>query len=123
MDFFICFHQKGRFHTIHRDFIKKILRIFRNFLPKGGGGLADSKISLSEKTGASKLLEGGGGGPRNFRVFPRKKNSFFLCLPLSQLYIFALQRGIWIPYCGLEEVFNIHGSTIRGPQFEIFAVY
>ena len=69
------FRQKGGSHPIHRDFIKKKLRIFRNFSPKGGGGLANSEISLSEKTGASKLLRGG--GVSEFRSFSEKKQDFF----------------------------------------------
>ena len=55
----------------------KKLRIFRNFSPKGGGGLAPSKISLSEKTGASELLEGGG-GVSEFRTFSEEKKRKFI---------------------------------------------
>ena len=32
------FRQKEGSHPIHKDFIQKKLRIFRNFSPKGGGG-------------------------------------------------------------------------------------
>ena len=74
------YFRQGSSHPIHRDFIKKELRIFRNFLPKGGGGLANSEISLSEKTGASELLEG---GVSEFRSFSEKKKQFFFMPPLT----------------------------------------
>ena len=53
------------------------MKKFQNFLPKEGGGLANSKISLSEKTGASKLL-GGGGGVSEFWSFSEKYQFFFI---------------------------------------------
>ena len=66
-------------HPIHRDFIKKNWEYFGIFRQKGGG-LANSEISLSEKTGASELLEGGG-GLRISEFFWEKKNIFFCLMP------------------------------------------
>ena len=58
---------------------KKTENISEFFAKREGGGLANSKISLSEKTGASELLEGG--GVSEFRSFSEEKKQFFLCLP------------------------------------------
>ena len=69
------FRQKGGSHPIHRDVIKKTENI-SEFFAKRGGGLANSEISLSEKTGASELLRGGVGS-QNFGVFLKKKKQFF----------------------------------------------
>ena len=54
------------------------MKIFWIFLPKGGGGLANSEISLSEKSGASKLLEGGGGVSEFWSFSKEKKTVFFI---------------------------------------------
>ena len=94
------FRQKGGSHPIHRDVIKKKLRIFRNFSPKGGGGLANSEISLSEKTGASELLRGG--GSQNFGVFLKKTSIFFLMPPLSPRV--------------LGDGSRVGGRVLRGPE-------
>ena len=51
-------------------------------MPKGGGGLANSKISLSEKTGASKLLEGGG-GVSGFQSFSEEKKPVLFFIDAS----------------------------------------
>ena len=75
MEILEYFRQKGGFHPIYRDFIKKNWEYFGIFRQKGGG-LANSEISLSEKTGASELLRGEGGS-QNFGVFLKKKNCFF----------------------------------------------
>ena len=75
-EFWAIFAKKGG----HIDSIKKKLRIFRIFSPNGGGGLANSKISLSEKTRPFQIAERGGGGSQNFGVF-LKKNSFFFLMP------------------------------------------
>ena len=67
-------NQKGFYH-------KKTENISELFVKKGGGGLANSKISLSEKTGASKLLEG---GVSEFQSFSEeKKTVFFYASPTS----------------------------------------
>ena len=71
------FRQKGGSHPIHRDVIKKKTENISEFFAKRGGGLANSKISLSEKTGASKLL-GGGGGVSEFRSFSEKYQFFLI---------------------------------------------
>ena len=73
---------------------KKKLRIFRNFSPKGGGGLANSEISLSEKTGASELLRGG--GSQNFGVFMKKKKCFFFMSPLIAEDHFLVHGSIFV---------------------------
>ena len=87
-----CYHKKWGYWDIFAKkgaltqsigmLSKKKLRIFRNFSPKGGvgGGLAHFKISLSEKTGASELLEGG--EVSEFQSFPEKNTFFYWCLPL-----------------------------------------
>ena len=75
------FRQKGGSHPIHRDFIKKKLRIFRNFSPKGGGS-RQFRNFLIRKNWGFWIAERRGGGLRISEFF-WKKNSFFLCLPLS----------------------------------------
>ena len=70
------FCQKGGSHPIHRDVIKKKTENISEFFAKRGGGLANSEISLSEKTGASELLRGGG-GVYKFRSFSEKNQFFF----------------------------------------------
>ena len=70
------FRQKGGSHPIHRDVIKKKTENISEFFAKRGGGLANSEISLSEKTGASELLRGGG-GVSEFWGFLEKKLFFF----------------------------------------------
>ena len=64
------------------------MKIFWNFLPKGGGGLANSEISLykdiririyQKKLGPPNCWEGAGGS-QNFVVF-LKNTSFFLLMP------------------------------------------
>ena len=69
------FRQKGGSHPIHRDVIKKKTENISEFFAEKGGGLANSEISLSEKTGASELLRGG--GVSEFRSFSEKKQFFF----------------------------------------------
>ena len=71
------FRQKGGSHPIHRNVIKKKTENISEFFAKRGVGLANSEISLSEKTGASELLRGGGGS-QNFGVFLKEKNIFFM---------------------------------------------
>ena len=84
-----CYHKKWGYWDIFAKkgvltqsigiLSKKNWEYFGIFRQKGGG-LANSEISLSEKTGASELLRGG--GVSEFRSFSEKKNIFFLCLPL-----------------------------------------
>ena len=104
------FRQKGGSHPIHRDVIKKKTENISEFFAKrgGGGGLANSKISLSEKNGASELLRGGG-GVSEFRGFSEKKQYFFLMPPLRDtifkkisliffyLESFKLEAFRWLP--------------------------
>ena len=85
------FRQKGGSHPIHGDVIKKKTENISEFFAKRGGGLANSEISLSEKkTGASKLLEGGG-GVSGFRSFSEEKKQFFFidASPYISNYTFA----------------------------------
>ena len=64
------FENKGR----HK---KKPVFFLQKNSERGGGGLAESEISLSEKTGASELMEGGRGGVSEFRGFSEEKKQFF----------------------------------------------
>ena len=92
MEIRICF-PKSAFSALWGGIEKNLF--FFGFRPKGGGGLAESKISLAEKTEifwiilakgggltlwASKLT-GGAGGSRSFGETP-KKNLFFFMPPL-----------------------------------------
>ena len=101
---------KGFYHKILIFFIKYRV-FFRNFPPKRGGGLAQSKISLAEKIWASKLT-GGGGGVSLVRRNSKKNLVFFFdaspnrctdilspCLnqrifSISKAWIYFLQVGI-----------------------------
>ena len=64
--------------------VSPVAMFFFRKTPKGGWrGLAESEISLSEKTGASELLRGGGGGGvSEFRSFSEKEKQFFFMPPL-----------------------------------------
>ena len=67
------------------DFIIKKLKIFWNFLPKGGGGLANSKISLSEKNWGLQIDGRGRGGLRISKFFWKIPVFFYWCLPLHTI--------------------------------------
>ena len=81
------FRQKGGSHPIHRDFIKKKLRIFRNFSPKGGGGSPQFRNFLIRKNWGFRIAERG--GVSEFRSFSEKKTVFFYASPYctSTLYL------------------------------------
>ena len=78
------FCQKG---GSYRFYQKKTQNI-SDFFAKKGGGLANSKISLSEKTRPFRIAERGGGS-QNFGVFLKKTSIFFLMPPLTILVIFV----------------------------------
>ena len=65
-------------------------------------GLAHSKIYLSEKTGASELLEGE--GVSEFQSFSEEKS--FLCLPLVSTCV------IWVLLTGISSVTNSSSGVI-----------
>ena len=99
MDFFLqrggvspipkgCYHKKmgilGYFCQkggSYRFYQKKTQNI-SDFFAKWGGGLANSKISLSEKTRPFQIAERGGGS-QNFGVFLKKKKQLFFMPPLT----------------------------------------
>ena len=81
-----CYHKKmgilGYFCQkggSYRFYQKKTQNI-SDFFAKRGGGLANSKISLSEKTRPFRIAERGGGS-QNFGVFLKKNSFFFYASP------------------------------------------
>ena len=66
--FWNIFVKRGGFHPIHRDFIKKKLRIFRNFLPKGGGS-RQFRNFLIRKNWGFRIAERGEGRSQNSEFF------------------------------------------------------
>ena len=87
------------------DFVRKKLRIFRNFWSKGGGGLRQSKISLNRKNSGIQIVCIGGGS-RFFGIFPKKKKQFFYASP----------------YSVTEKLIPFHSVTWKTPQLKTLQV-
>ena len=68
------FCQKGVSHPIHRDFIMKKLRIFRNFSPKGGGVSPNSLGFYHKKLRIFRNFSLKRGGSRQFQNFLIRRN-------------------------------------------------
>ena len=86
------FTKRGGF-TQSIGILQKNTENISEFFANRGGGLADSKISLSEKTGPSKLLRGGGGGLGISEFFRKKTVFFFDASPYRGLLIVQRRKA------------------------------